>query len=483
MAQPANRRLVTEAALAVALDGIDPLPDGGTAGQVLTKTATGEAWQAVPSGLPSGGSTGHVVVKTAAGSAWAPVPKELPEGGSAGQVLARTAEGITWTAPPTGIPSGGTAGQVLTKTATGESWSNAPTEIPAGGSTGQTLMRTATGVGWGTPQAAGASWDADKLAIARGFYEVVSATEPTVTAYTASDGKTYPVVWLKPITKTVPVLPQEPYWSRPDSTVTVPDLVGVDYHITGYSKDGGSTWTETSILIPGGVASNVKTLTGQALPMGVRVKATAEPGYVLPSESAFIWTHDFPDPNATVVITSDTFARADGLLELSMSDAALGGTPKQWGSGNGVIKIVNGQAIVGFAQGQLALDVGAVNMEVEFDLVRNDGQTGAVGPNMIQVFVGSTGGWNSGFGFGGTGRVYYSSDNILSPLLQGGTLMGHYKMSIVGTTATITPPSGVTYTYTVGARAENQTRFMIQAWTQATPTFGIDNLVIRRVGY
>ena len=46
------------------------LPAGGTAGQVLTKTADGEEWQDAPDGLPSGGSQGDVLAKTASGEEW-----------------------------------------------------------------------------------------------------------------------------------------------------------------------------------------------------------------------------------------------------------------------------------------------------------------------------------------------------------------------------------------------------------------------------
>ena len=51
-------------------EGADKLPDGGTTGQVLTKTAEGEAWQDAPDGLPSGGSQRDVLAKTASGEEW-----------------------------------------------------------------------------------------------------------------------------------------------------------------------------------------------------------------------------------------------------------------------------------------------------------------------------------------------------------------------------------------------------------------------------
>ena len=49
-------------------------PDGGTAGQVLTKTANGSAWESAPSGLPDGGTEGQMLYKSADGAAWGDKP-------------------------------------------------------------------------------------------------------------------------------------------------------------------------------------------------------------------------------------------------------------------------------------------------------------------------------------------------------------------------------------------------------------------------
>lgn len=50
--------------------GAIPNPTGGTPGQVLTKTSTGEEWSDAPSGLPEGGTEGQVIKKTADGAEW-----------------------------------------------------------------------------------------------------------------------------------------------------------------------------------------------------------------------------------------------------------------------------------------------------------------------------------------------------------------------------------------------------------------------------
>lgn len=49
-------------------------PGGGTAGQVLTKTADGSAWENAPSGLPDGGTEGQMLYKSADGAAWGDKP-------------------------------------------------------------------------------------------------------------------------------------------------------------------------------------------------------------------------------------------------------------------------------------------------------------------------------------------------------------------------------------------------------------------------
>ena len=50
--------------------GAIPNPSGGTTGQDLTKTSTGEEWSDAPSGLPEGGTEGQVIKKTADGAEW-----------------------------------------------------------------------------------------------------------------------------------------------------------------------------------------------------------------------------------------------------------------------------------------------------------------------------------------------------------------------------------------------------------------------------
>ena len=130
------------------IDIPEALPEGGTEGQVLTKTSEGEAWSDIPDALPSGGNTGQVLTKTSDGEVWSDIPDAFPSGGTNGQVLTKTVDGEAWSDIPDAFPSGGTNGQVLTKTSEGEAWSDIPDAFPAGGNTGQVLTKTSDGEVW-----------------------------------------------------------------------------------------------------------------------------------------------------------------------------------------------------------------------------------------------------------------------------------------------------------------------------------------------
>lgn len=64
----------TDGATVGQLSGKLDSPDGGTAGQVLTKTADGSAWENAPSGLPDGGAEGQMLYKSADGAVWGDKP-------------------------------------------------------------------------------------------------------------------------------------------------------------------------------------------------------------------------------------------------------------------------------------------------------------------------------------------------------------------------------------------------------------------------
>lgn len=177
-------------------------PDGGTAGQILTKTADGEEWADVPKELPTGGTQGQVLTQGASGPEWADAPDPLPDGGTEGQLLTKTADGTAWqdkpaytadevgARPSTWTPSSadvgaipatekGTSSGVATLDSTGKlteaqkpaytagevgarpsTWTPSASDVGAmpavsGGTTGQVLTKTADGQAWQNPPASG----------------------------------------------------------------------------------------------------------------------------------------------------------------------------------------------------------------------------------------------------------------------------------------------------------------------------------------
>lgn len=331
----------------------------------------------------------------------------------------------------------------------------------------------------------GANWSKDQQAKAQGYWIVVSPTEPASATYTTADGTVVPVIWQKPIERVVPVLPQVPAFSRASSSLTVPDLVGVVYRVTGWSKDGGATWTAISKDLVGGAVTDVKTATGQTLPIAVRVEAFAKPGYTLPNPHK--WTFDYPDPNATVILTSDTFAVDRANAGGTPTTAALGGTAYTYDATRA------GVVLAGVAEsGDFALNFGETkNFEVSFDLVaRRDTATNL---NM-QMRVAA----RRVDGYGGAGLSLVGNDNgNLSRRYDGNTELkyggwaglppayGTWALTVVGDTFTIQPPNGVareTWTLTSAALANYGTMRGSNVTFHLTNA-RIDNLIVKQAGY
>lgn len=106
------------------------LPTGGAKGAVLCKNSADNydvAW--IAKGLPAEGTTGQILAKNSATSydvGWKTI-ETVPSSGTVGYVLTKTASGCAWDAAPTELPATGTTGYVLTKTATGVAWQAVPT--------------------------------------------------------------------------------------------------------------------------------------------------------------------------------------------------------------------------------------------------------------------------------------------------------------------------------------------------------------------
>ena len=262
----------------------------------------------------------------------------VPTGGTTGQVLQRSSTGVaTWGNAPSGLPAGGSAGQVVTRQADGTAAWAAGTPGPKGdkgdtGAAGPVGPKGDKGeVGPAGPAGKdGANWSKDQQAKVQGYWIVVSPTEPAKGTYTTADGTVVPVIWQKPIEKMVPVIPEAPYFDKYALSIQVASLVGVDYYLTGFTKDG-ATVDVPDVKIPDGGTLKLADVSGKpALPYTANVEARAEPGYLLPN--ALTWSYSVADPSQVSLVTSETFVRdvSPSPLVGSSTDARLGGAPLVW---------------------------------------------------------------------------------------------------------------------------------------------------------
>ena len=282
-------------------------------------------------------------------------------------------------------------------------------ELPRGGEPGQVYGWTGTGIGWYTPPAGDSAydlavrngfvgseaewvqslkgddgepghWSKDQQAKAQGYWIVVSPTEPESGTYTTADGTVVPVIWQKPIEVLVPVIPEAPYFDKYALSIQVASLVGVDYYLTGFTKDG-ATVDVPDVKIPDGGILKLADVSGKpALPYTVNVEARAEPGFKLPN--AFTWGYSVVDPKEVVLLTSETFTgRTAGTSAVgTVTDASLGGAPMTW-SGSGTSGTVSDTGKYVFAVGSstLVLNNVGVNQRLEFDLEMPDSYKSAGG--------------------------------------------------------------------------------------------------------
>lgn len=191
--------------------GAIPNPSGGTAGQVLTKTANGSAWENAPSGLPDDGTEGQIIKKTADGAEWDDAEWLPLNGGTMSGDIAMGGHKITNLGAPTnandavrqadlkvvsdevdGIISGTTGITLAPATTTKiggvivgdgievEADGTISTNpVPDGGTEGQMLYKSADGAAWGDKPVmyvniteSGGTYSADKT-----FAEIESAIE------------------------------------------------------------------------------------------------------------------------------------------------------------------------------------------------------------------------------------------------------------------------------------------------------------------
>ena len=338
----------------------------------------------------------------------------------------------------------------------------------------------------------GANWSKDQQAKAQGYWIVVSPTEPAKGTYTTADGTVVPVVWQKPVEQVVPVAPENPQWDQVKHTVSVPDLLGVEYRVTSLTQGGVSK--TVSHVIPPVTPLDVLTVPGgySTLPVTVKVEAFAKPGYTLPS--SYSWQHDMVDPNQKTLVASDTFTATASPWNM---DNALGGSQVVQFSYSGtnpafkpdgtVLKPTGAAADNAWTRAQVT---GAKNLIVEFDLVSVGANT-ANQTNGIVFAIGlrarntqSGGGvWMNVDMAGASGRsVKFGEKNVRSGAPA--DLAGRWVIEISEQTGAVTGPGVPRTTYdlsgiTLGAGDEGlQFRHAIGADADTK----IDNLKIYKLG-
>ena len=352
-------------------------------------------------------------------------------------------------------------------------------------------------------------WTKDAQAKAQGYWIVVSPTEPESGTYTTADGTVVPVIWQKPIEVLVPVIPEAPYFDKYALSIQVASLVGVDYYLTGFTKDG-ATVDVPDVKIEGRPLKMDEVVGVPSLPYNVNVEARAKPGYRLPS--SIKWSYAVVDPKEVVLFTSDTFTgRNEGSpLFGTTTDATLGGKAKTWnakwerGSGDqdAMFKVATDSLVVrpgpngaGSRAAVGILGVG-VNQRVEFDLTFSADAKWSY--NSADGLLFHLAGAPSGLGGGGSLLIPSPQGTTTScriwgpskttkftfPAVPSGQLSGHYVLELFEKSAIFALPrvAPVTIDLDRVAVADANT-FSIESAASLTGSAMIDNLKISTIGF
>lgn len=353
---------------------------------------------------------------------------------------------------------------------------------------------------------------AAQIAAAQGYWTVVSEDEPEQTEMFG-----VPVLWIQKNTALVPVPvnPPAPTWNDATSRFTVPaDVIGVDYVWTSGGGGIGSTVTPGATLETSG-----------DFPRRVVVTPVPQAGYALFGATSF--RHDFPDPAAITLITSDAFSGPGGDFSGRLTDAALGGDERAWGDGRGNTDLLDGLVITG--AGGAATKAGAANripslgpdwgqstrnLRVEWDVVSAalNGDSLYNAPLWIVLSrAGTVPPPNAAprieVGLGAQQLIAYTSrpddSNVELTWDNGGAFppagtplpAGHYTLQLYGNTVTFIMPngSGGTITRTAGLNPTDHKaatepwagyNLLLAIYGFNTPQqIVIDNLKISRLGY
>ena len=285
------------------------LASGGSVGQVLKRTATGQEWGADAGGLsqaqvdarvaervPDGGATGQVLKKTSASDGDTEWANDV--GLTQSQVDARVQAGVanfaeegnTDLVPQGKLASGGSVGQVLKRTASGQEWANdneglnqsqvdarvtagvadfaeqgntdliPQGKLASGGSTGQVLKRTSSSQEWANDEGLTQTQvDGRVTALVEDFAEVANASTAVPTSkggvpsggadnqvLTKTSGSDYAMAWETPASGGL-------------------NQAAVDARIAAFARAGNTDLVPQAKLASGGSVGDVlkRTASGQ----------------------------------------------------------------------------------------------------------------------------------------------------------------------------------------------------------------------------
>lgn len=166
----------------------------------------------------------------------------------------------------------------------------------------------------------GALLTLDSLVKTQGFHAVVSQEEPEDKFYKTADGQIFPVLWSRPTTTMLSVIPQEPLFDSVKFTVSVPSYTGIRYAITSFSKDGNTNSTDVEVSD----TVDLRKVLGISEPFQVTVSALPLPGYATPD--VFSWSHNFVGSSSMSLLASSGFEVDSDVREPVPLDYAFGGS-------------------------------------------------------------------------------------------------------------------------------------------------------------
>lgn len=325
----------------------------------------------------------------------------------------------------------------------------------------------------------------------------VDATPPTAGEIAAAAALGLTLLWVPPDRVITPTLinPPPPTWNDATSSIVMPSgVVGVDYVWTSGGGGVGETLLQGSTIATSG-----------AFPRSVTITPVAKHGYQLVT-SGVTFKHDFPDPAAITILTSDGFSGpADTDVVGRALDLALGGSAAVWEKSSGAGWNIDGSGALvssgaaGNAYVSLVGANGAKNPRIEVDIASFTGSSsgGNLTGFMVQIsaLTGATGSVTLGMRGAGFNPQIGVSNNLggtVYPVGSGDTLVcetGVWTLQMYERTITLTAPSGGVRVYDLADTAaynlpdENTNKAVVLNNASTALLLSINSFKVSKVGF